>query len=157
MLPAGRRIRQRPADGPPIPARPYWDPALSRSRAERGRLIQKLHGAHLISWRLRARASVGVFCVGKKDGSLRLVLDGRIPSALHRRPPRSALSVPGALSRLLLSDDALALGDERDRLEGRDEGLDAGEPIEIEGSSADLTDGYYQFYSEKTASWFGLD
>lgn len=51
----------------------------------------------------------------------------------------------------------LVLGDERDRFEGRFDAGSADEPIVIEGSSADLTDGYYQFYSEKTASWFGLD
>lgn len=73
---------------------------------------------------------------------------------MHRRPPRSDLAIPSALSRLMLSDEALELGNIRDGLTpvaGDDSGW------EVTCSSADLTDVFYQFYSEKLASWFSLD
>jgi hypothetical protein len=40
---------------------------------------------------------VGLFCAGKKDGSLRLIVDGREPSSFHRRPPHSALGAPAGV------------------------------------------------------------
>lgn len=143
------------ADGPALWARPYWDPVLRHSRSKLAELLVHLDKAQLITWRGRARASVGIFYVGKKDGSLRVVVDGRIPSAMHRRPPRSDLAVPAALSRLMLPDEALELGDVVDRRSGLAEETSL-EPVEITGSSADLTDGFYQFFSERLASWFSL-
>lgn len=75
---------------------------------------------------------------------------------MHRRLPRSDLAVPAALSRLMLSDEALRLGDEVDRRAGA-VGPVSSVPVEVTGSSADLTDSYYHFFSERLAAWFSLD
>eukprot|EP00972_Heterocapsa_arctica_P096796 14281036-Heterocapsa_arctica.AAC.1 len=56
--------------------RPYTDPLLERPGALR-RLVVKLHADGLFVFTRRCRAKTGVFTVGKKDGSLRLVYDRR--------------------------------------------------------------------------------
>jgi hypothetical protein len=95
-----------------VPARPYWDPVLAHNGTERAAFLGSLHRASLLSWRRRARSVIGCFFVGKKDGVIRLVVDARIPNASHRRPPHASLAVPGALARILLSDEAIVLGNE---------------------------------------------
>eukprot|EP00959_Pyramimonas_sp_CCMP1952_P240947 5035885-Pyramimonas_sp.AAC.1 len=41
----------------------------------------------LVGVRARCRARAGIFFVGKSDRTLRVVIDGRGPSAMQRRPP----------------------------------------------------------------------
>ena len=128
------------------PLRPYWDPTLHDSQDNMREFLGALHRANLLSWRRRARAHIGIFFIRKKDGRLRVVIDGRLPSAMHRRPPRSGLAIPSVLSRLLLSDEAIMLGEEGDRLRvllrNQTPPELSSEALEVEGSGADFTDGY---------------
>eukprot|EP00974_Lingulodinium_polyedra_P005243 494693-Lingulodinium_polyedra.AAC.1 len=89
---------------------------------------------------------------------LRLVIDARLSNAARRPPPRSELATPAALSRLLLSDEALAWSAAEKAKLGRGAHAAVCDPplaplgVEPEGSSADLTDGFYQFKSELLAA-----
>jgi len=127
------------------PVTPYWDPVLKRNRRARLDFIRRLHAVGLVGFRLSIRGRIGAFCVGKKDGSLRLVLDGREPSSLHRRPPHNALGSAGALAGLDLSDQALAA-----------EGVDPSS-ANIHAAGLDPKDGFYQFADDYIADWFGFD
>ena len=66
------------------PVYPYWDVVLRRSRVKRLDLLKRLMSVGLVGLRLRIRARAALFFVEKKDGSLRLVVDGREASSLHR-------------------------------------------------------------------------
>ena len=127
------------------PITPYWDPVLRHNRKARIDFIKRLHAVGLVGFRLAIRGRIGAFCVGKKDGSLRLVLDGREPSSLHRRPPHTALGSAGALAGLDLSDQDLAAA-----------GVDPAS-ADIHAAGLDLKDGFYQFADDYIADWFGFD
>ncbi|CAK0861936.1 unnamed protein product [Prorocentrum cordatum] len=127
------------------PITPYWDPILKNNCWARIDFIKRLASVGLVGFRLSIRGRIGAFCVGKKDGSLRLALDGREPSSLHRRPPHAALGSAGALAGLDLSDQAL-----------RSQGVD---PLaaDIHAAGLDLKDGFYQFANDDLADWFGFN
>ena len=125
--------------------RPYWDPVLRWNRSVRIRLSCRLAAMGLIGFRLSILARVALFFVGKKDGGLRMVVDGREPSALHRPPPHVNLGSAGAIAQLDLSDDMLGLCD-----------LDW-DSADFHAAGADLEDGFHQFTEEELASYFGLD
>ena len=91
--------------------------------------------------RLRFRARAGIFFVAKKDDTLRMVVDGREPSSLRRRPPHTGLGSAAAISALDLS-----LADS-----------EAGPNFQVHGASADLRQGFYQLTWRSMASWFGFD
>ena len=134
---------------------------LKHSPRAKAGFLAKLHKAGLLGWRRRTVSRVGVFFVKKKNGMQRMVLDARAVNALHKRPPRSKLAVPGALSKLLLSDEALAfaeLGDSATdaEVDQRIREVEASGGVEYTGSGIDLTDGFYQFKCERLAEWFGL-
>ncbi|CAK0851311.1 unnamed protein product [Prorocentrum cordatum] len=88
------------------------EPALHifRSQAVLDRMIQggelpPLIYIGLVGVWARCRGRAGIFFAGKKDGSLRVVVDGREPSATRRRPPRTELGSAAALSGLCLDSD----------------------------------------------------
>ena len=97
------------------------------------------------SFRLRIKARVAIFFVGKKVNCLRMVLDAREANSLHRRPPHTGLGSAGALALLDLSAQALAA-------DGR-----LPEELRLHGSGVDIMDGYYQFKVPQLGSYFGVD
>ena len=74
-----------------------------------------------------------------------MVVDGRHPSSLHRRPPHTPLGSPGCLATLDLSNQLL----ER---QGFNPGL-----VEPCGAGVDLEDGFHQFSVQQLGSWFGFN
>ena len=127
------------------PVYPYWDVVLRRSRRKRLDLFRRLMDAGLVGLRQRIRARAGIFFVTKKDGSLRMVVDGREPSSFHRRPPHTGLGSAAAISTLDLSPAAL------------DVTHPPGHPRAVHGASADLKQGFYQLTWPEMGSWFGFD
>ena len=125
--------------------RPYWDAVLRRSASKRRDFIRALHRCGLVSFRRKIAYRVGCFFVAKKNGDIRLVIDGREPSAFHQRPPHVELGSAGAISFLDLSDDALI--------------ADGVDPTDVDFSinGVDLKDGFYQFVDQDLASNFGCD
>eukprot|EP00959_Pyramimonas_sp_CCMP1952_P018625 393377-Pyramimonas_sp.AAC.1 len=109
------------------PVYPFWDVNLRRDPKLRLDLFKRLIRIGLVGVRTRCRARASIFFVGKKDGSLRMVIDGLEPSAMHRRPPRAELGSAAALSGLCLDADTLVDGDSG-----------------YHGASADLRQGFYQ-------------
>eukprot|EP00972_Heterocapsa_arctica_P055099 8126776-Heterocapsa_arctica.AAC.1 len=71
------------------------------------RLVDRLMGMNLFTYKKRANANIGVFRVVKKDESLRLVFDCRPTNALCEPPPRAHLATAGALTHLDLSGEYL--------------------------------------------------
>ena len=84
---------------------PYWDPRLRGERATRIKFFRRLVDLGLGTFRTGIRGSIGLFFVRKKNGDQRMVVDARVANAMHRRPPVTELSTPGALSYLDLSGD----------------------------------------------------
>ncbi|CAK0861131.1 unnamed protein product, partial [Prorocentrum cordatum] len=122
------------------PIYPYWDANLRRDPVLRLGLFKQLMRIGLVGVRTRCRARASIFFVGKKDGSLRMVIDGREPSALHRRPPRTELGSAAALSGLCLDADLLGSDGQG-----------------YHGASADLRQGFYQMQWLEIGSWFCFD
>ena len=89
---------------------------------------------------------------------LRLALGARWTNRLCRRPPLPRLAAPGALARLSTSREALAVEEAELRAAGAAARADgAGADAELCGFSVDLADCFYQFKTERMASYFGLD
>ena len=133
--------------------RAYTDPLLKNPKKMR-ELVLLLHRAGVLGFRRKARAKVGVFTVTKsKAGQLRLVVDCRLPNALHREPPFSDLATAGAFSNLDLSDAGLGACDDPS---GHPQSP-CGVPLNISISEIDLVDSFYQFAFEEVASFFCLD
>ena len=124
---------------------PFWDASLRFSATKRRDFIRALHRCGLVSFRLRIAYRVGCFFVAKKNGDIRLVIDGREPSAFHQRPPHVELGSAGAISFLDLSDDAFVC-----------DGVDPS-TLDLSISGVDLKDGFYQFVDQDLASNFGFD
>ena len=75
-------------------------------------LIKRLHSVGFIGFRLRVRSFIGLFAVGKKDGSQRLIIDARSANDLHRRAPYAPLASSSAVSEVLLNAaDSTSEGD----------------------------------------------
>lgn len=154
------------ANSSDFPSRPYWDPQLRGSDANMKEFLKALDAAGLLTWRRRARAKVGFFFVAKKSGDQRLIVDARQANMMHQRAPHSDLAVPSALSRLVLSDEAVNLCERAsERLHSAATNNYHHQPdrdrdhlkLWPNGSSADLTDGFYQFRCTRMASWFATD
>ncbi|CAK0808501.1 unnamed protein product, partial [Prorocentrum cordatum] len=126
--------------------KPHLDPVLRDPKNMRS-LVQKLHDAKMLSFRRRARCFAGAFTVIKKDGyHLRLVLDCRPINVLHRPPPASQLATASSLAGLVLGDGETFAWQH----------AEAGRPLDVHFSGADLTDGYFQFEFEEAAGYFCL-
>jgi hypothetical protein len=57
------------------PITPYWDVVLGRNSKMRQRFFNTLRSKGLLCYRRRVHSFVGLFCVAKKDGQIRLVRD----------------------------------------------------------------------------------
>ena len=90
---------------------PYFDPRLANDRKLRMRFFNTLRSKRLVTLRRKVFSFVGLSFVRKKDGSIRLVVDGRATNALHRIAPHTALGSAAAWSDIdvseLLADDKL--------------------------------------------------
>ncbi|CAK0812480.1 unnamed protein product, partial [Prorocentrum cordatum] len=123
------------------PVYPFWDVNLRRDPALRLDPFKKLMRIGLVGVHTRCRARASIFFIGKKDGSsLRMVIDGREPSSMHRRPPRTELGSAAALSGLCLDSGQLCASDDG-----------------CHGASADLRQGFYQMQWLEIGSWFCFD
>ena len=112
---------------------PYWDPLLRRSASHRLEFFTELRRIGLLQFTTVARAFVGVLFVAKKGGWLRMVVEGRSPSACHARPPHCPLGLMGAIGQVDPSPDALKLY-----------GINP-DDVDMRSSGLDLMDGFYQF------------
>ena len=66
--------------------------------------IQSLYEVGICTFRLQRKSIIAVFFVGKRDDSLRLVVDCRGPNMMAHPPPKVQLSTPGAPSGVSLND-----------------------------------------------------
>ncbi len=73
-------------------AYPYWDVRLRSSWRLRFDLSRRLHDLRLVGLWMRCRARAALLFVCKKDGAIRMVIDGRKAFSLHRRPPAVGLA-----------------------------------------------------------------
>ena len=125
---------------------PYWDPKLKRDKKARLHLLKSLFDLGLCSVRRAVKARVGLFFVKKKDGMIRLICDSRVVNMMHRRPPKTRLGGPDALTEIDLSDEVL------EKFGGFGEIAN----IEICGGTSDVKDSFFQYKVKEVASWFGL-
>ena len=65
----------------------------------------------ILTFRSGIKAKAAFFFVKKKDGTIRLIVDGRQANAYHRRPPHSCLATPGILSELDMADFGTVCGE----------------------------------------------
>ena len=65
----------------------YIDPVLRRQRRAYVRLVKRLLKLHMVRLSKSCKSQVGVFTVGKKDHSLRLILDCRRSNRCFLPPP----------------------------------------------------------------------
>ena len=81
--------------------------------------IQRLDKVGLISWRLEARSTIGMFFVRTKEGHIRLVFDCRPTNELRQEPPKCRLATSGALNTLCLYDEWASMSAEKFGGQGR--------------------------------------
>lgn len=91
-----------------VPRRLFWGP-LRTDPEQINAFLKALDGAGLLTWRRRRRAEAGSVFVPKKGSLLRLVIDVRIANACYKRPPHSAMAVPGAIACVVCSDEGFEL------------------------------------------------
>ena len=116
------------------PRRPFSDPIIRARPSVYARLLHRLHGAGLVTWRRRAVTEVGVFTVWKKDGRQRLIIDGRVPSQWFGDPPSVSLATGQSFAAVELDD---------------------GPPLEIAG--VDIADAFYCLkLPEELVEMFGM-
>lgn len=136
---------------------PYWDPSLRASRRSRLDLYSKLAAGGLLCLVPVIRSRVGLFFVWKSSRKgIRLIVDAREPNAMHKTPPKTALSGGGPLSEMEIDAEQLAdaLGGLGELSSVRLPHLDA---KLLEGGTADVEDGFYQFAAPQLAEWFGMN
>ncbi len=117
--------------------KPYWDPRLKSSPSELKKLVVRLSQIGLVSFRKGIKETIGIFCVKKKTPQFnRLIIDARRANFAHRAPPTTRLATPRSFLDLQFpktDDGPLAFGLE-----------------------ADVSDCFYNYVCEETASWFGI-
>ena len=145
LLPPGEWDRRCDA-GEVHPIYPYWDVRLRRSASLRLHLFKQLYACGLLGLRLRARTRAALFTVAKKDGTQRLIVDGREASAMCHRPPKIALGSAAAIADIDLSSSALS-----------ESFGPAATSVHTHGASADVRQGFYQLHWGDGASLFAFD
>ena len=83
---------------------PYWDPSLDpRSLGGKERLLDFLRRRVPLGMVIgvrRKKSCASLFFVKKKGGMIRMIVDGRQPSANHRLPPHTSLASVEAITSL---------------------------------------------------------
>ena len=93
-----------------IPRRPYLDPVLHQPRRYE-ELLRAMESCGMIEWALSCEEQVGLFCVWKKSGKQRLIIDARRSNAHFRTPAKVSLASGDSFGRLqALAGQALHLG-----------------------------------------------
>ena len=83
--------------------RPYTDPLLKHGKAYHG-FLKRMHDSNLVDFSIeRGVQEVGVFCVTKKSGKLRLIIDARLANCHFEEPAHVALTTGEGLSSLEFS------------------------------------------------------
>lgn len=100
--------------------RPYFDPALKRSKASYVKFVQRLHASNLVEFRTEAREHVGIFFVWEKSGKQRMIVDARLSNMWFGAPEKVELATGTAFSQIE---------------------VDQGPPIEVAG--VDIADCFY--------------
>ena len=78
--------------------KPHWDPALRNCSPEYLELLRDLLARDMVVLRTDGcRARAGLFCVSKKIGKLRLIVDARVCNQLFRKPPSTHLASTAAV------------------------------------------------------------
>ena len=76
------------------------DPLLEHSPTKYHQLIADLHGANLLGYTIDPKVQVGLFCVSKKAGKQRLIVDARRANRLFKKSPSTTLGSVEAWGRL---------------------------------------------------------
>jgi hypothetical protein len=82
----------------------YTDPSL-RSRSKYLSFLQVLFARGILRWTTRCKSNVGVFCVSKKNGKQRLIVDARAANRHFRAPPSTCLSTAEQLADIRTTHD----------------------------------------------------
>ncbi|CAK0794405.1 unnamed protein product, partial [Prorocentrum cordatum] len=88
------------------PIKLYMDPKLRYSKKTYFQFVRDCHSAGLIRWAPLVRGRVTVFCVAKKTGKQRLVVDCRATNRRFRRCPYLPMGTGSSWGEILLEDDA---------------------------------------------------
>ena len=93
-----------------IPRRPYLDLVLYQPRRYE-ELLRAMGSCGMIEWALPCEEQVGLFCMWKKSGKQRLIIDARRSNAHFRTPAQVLLASGDSFGRLqALAGQALRLG-----------------------------------------------
>ncbi|CAK0874147.1 unnamed protein product, partial [Prorocentrum cordatum] len=92
------------------PIKLYMDPKLRYSKKTYFQFVRDCHSAGLIRWAPLARGRVTVFCVAKKTGKQRLVVDCRATNRRFRRCPYLPMGTGSSWGEILLEDYFYACG-----------------------------------------------
>ncbi|CAK0863277.1 unnamed protein product, partial [Prorocentrum cordatum] len=115
--------------------RAYNDPLIRQKPKEYAKLLRMLHERGIVEYRRSCKKSVGTFCVWKKGGEQRLILDCRVSNCWFK-------DAPGV---------SLATGDSFGRLE-----FEGNEPVHVSGVDIEVA-----FYSiglpEELREYFGME
>ncbi|CAK0878600.1 unnamed protein product, partial [Prorocentrum cordatum] len=91
------------------PRRPYVDPNLRNPKLYQ-RVLRRLVDSNVVSFQLDCECSVGLFFVHKKNGDLRMILDGRYSSLRFGEADKVELASGGAFSQIAVDgDDPIAV------------------------------------------------
>ncbi|CAK0880469.1 unnamed protein product [Prorocentrum cordatum] len=91
------------------PRRLYVDPNLRNPKLYQ-RVLRRLVDSNLVSFQLDCECSVGLFFVHKKNGDLRMILDGRYSSLRFGEADKVELASGGAFSQIAVDgDDPIAV------------------------------------------------
>ncbi len=96
---------QMAADASTSAPRLYMDHILESSRTEYNKFIAAISKVGLINFTTNHRHCVTAFCVRKKGGFLRLIVDARDVNRRCRRPPGVSLASPECLAGLECTDE----------------------------------------------------
>ena len=126
------------ASSNPCNIKPYWDPKLRSSPRELKKLVVRLSQIGLVSFRTGIKEQIGIFCVRKKTPEFhRLIIDARRANHANRVPPVTRLATPRSFLDI--------------QMHSRGEGQPLGYGLE-----ADVSDCFYNYLCDETASWFGI-
>ena len=113
--------------------KPHWDPRLL-SRKRYTSFINQMRSRGLVDFRADIKQQVGVFCVSKKSGKLRLIIDARLANLHFSDPASLGLCTGAGLSSIELGEESV-----------------------LHIGHADLQDAFYHFQlPELLRPYFGL-
>ena len=95
MLSTEELERRRAVEGR---ARAYWDSTLEDDPVTYRSFIRSLNERNMLRFEFASQEEVGIFCVEKKNGKLRLIVDCRRLNQRMRCPPRTRLASTGAMA-----------------------------------------------------------